>query len=103
MRLYYMYILTNSGNNVLYVGSTNNLYERWLEHATKWNKKSFTARYNVNKLVYYEEFKTADEALSREYQLKGGSRKKKLDLIKVYNPMWNDLAEREFGWDFTRE
>lgn len=101
MSPYYMYILTNSGNNVLYVGSTNDLYRRWLEHVTKARAEAFTAKYNVNKLVYYEEFQTGEEALAREYQLKGGSRKKKLDLIKEKNPNWNDLAEREFGWEIS--
>src|ERR1700678_4444453 len=101
MSPYYMYILTNNGNNVLYVGSTNDLYRRWLEHVTKVRPEAFTAKYNVNKLVYYEEFQTAEEALAREYQLKGGSRKKKLDLIKAKNPNWNDVAEHEFGWEFT--
>jgi putative endonuclease len=96
-----MYILANSGNDVLYVGSTNDLYRRWLEHMAKVNQEAFTARYNINKLVYYEEFQTAEEALAREYQLKGGSRKKKLDLIKEKNPAWNDLAEREFGWEIN--
>jgi len=101
MSPYYMYILTNSGNNVLYVGSTNDLYRRWLEHVTKIRPEAFTAKYNVNKLVYYEEFQTSEDALAREYQMKGGSRKKKVDLIKAKNPFWNDLAEREFGWEIS--
>lgn len=103
MKRYYMYILTNKGNSVLYVGSTNDLYRRWLEHVTKARPASFTAKYNVDKLVYYEEFQTGEEALAREYQLRGGSRKKKIDLIRSKNPLWNDLAEREFGWEFNQE
>ena len=101
MNPYYVYILTNSGNNVLYTGSTDDLYRRWTEHVTKHFGTAFSARYNVNKLVYYEEYQTAEEAVKREYQIKGGSRKKKIDLIKAKNPLWNDLAEREFGWIAT--
>lgn len=101
MSPYCIYILTNSRNNVLYIGSTNDLYKRWLEHVTKVRPDAFTARYNINKLVYYEEFQTGEEAVAREYQLKGGSRKRKIDLIKAKNPFWNDLSNREFGWEFT--
>ncbi|MCW3125686.1 MAG: Excinuclease subunit domain protein [Bacteroidetes bacterium] len=101
MNPYYAYIFTNASNNVLYTGSTDSLYRRWTEHVTKFFPNAFTARYNVNKLVWYEEFKTAEEAIAREYQIKGGSRKKKIDLIVSKNPLWNDLAEKEFGWIAT--
>lgn len=98
MNPYYAYIFTNAGNNVLYTGSTDSLHRRWEEHVIKFFPNSFTARYNVNKLVWYEEFKTAEEAVAREYQIKAGSRAKKIKLIKAMNPLWNDLAERDFGW-----
>jgi putative endonuclease len=102
MSEYYIYIMTNTNNTVLYTGSTNDLYRRWTEHVTKSNPNSFTARYNVDKLVYYEEYQTAEEAIAREYQVKGGSRKKKLDLIKKSNPFWNDLSQSEFQWEIPQ-
>jgi len=89
---YAVYILVNS-MRTLYVGMTNNLFERIREHKAKSNPKSFTARYKIHTLVYYEEYETAGEAVDREIQLKGGSRKKKLDLIETMNPSWKDLAE----------
>jgi len=88
----YIYILTNKNNAVLYVGLTSNLVKRLYEHRTGLNPKSFTSRYNVTKLVYYEEFISIEEAIDREKQLKGGSRQKKLNLINQFNPKWNDLT-----------
>jgi len=87
----HVYILTNSTNKVLYTGVTSQLYTRILEHKNKIYPKSFTARYNLNKLVYYEFFLSIEKAIAREKQIKGGSRKKKVDLIKVKNPNWKDL------------
>ncbi len=91
---YYVYILTNKGNTVLYVGVTNDLVNRVLQHKQKL-MKGFSALYNCNKLVYYEEFQWIDDAIAREKQLKAGSRQRKIDLIIADNPEWNDLSN---GW-----
>jgi len=89
---FYVYILTNKSNKVLYVGITNNLPRRIYEHKHKL-VEGFTNKYNVNKLVYYEIFKDAYSAISREKQLKGWLRKKKVELINAFNPTWKDLYE----------
>ncbi|MDD3024892.1 MAG: GIY-YIG nuclease family protein [Syntrophomonadaceae bacterium] len=78
---YHVYILTNKRNTVLYTGVTANLSTRVWQHAEKQDKKSFTAKYNLNKLVYCEEYGDINEAIAREKQVKAGSRKKKIDLI----------------------
>ena len=78
-------------NTVLYVGVTNNIKRRLIEHRTSINKKSFTSKYNVFKLVYYETYPSMWEAIKREKQLKAGSRKKKTDLINNTNPNWENL------------
>lgn len=88
---YFVYILTDITNKTLYVGVTNNLKRRICEHKTK-SHKGFTARNNCTKLVYYEHYQWIKEAISREKQLKGGSRSKKLQLIKNTNPEWVDLS-----------
>ena len=88
----YVYIMTNATNTVLYTGVTGNLAGRMIQHKQGMNK-SFTRRYKVNKLVYYEEFDDALMAVKREKQIKAGSRKKKLELIKSVNPERRDLAE----------
>ena len=90
-----IYIMTNKYNRVLYTGVTSNLLRRVTEHKEK-AIEGFTSRYSVNKLVYYEEFTTMEEAIAREKQIKGGSRKKKLDLIKSKNPNWKDLYDEFF-------
>lgn len=87
----YIYILTNKNHTVLYTGVTSNLGKRIHEHRTGFYKDSFTSRYNVTKLVYYEEFTDIEDAIHREKQLKAGSRQKKLDLINKFNPDWKDL------------
>jgi putative endonuclease len=89
----YVYIMTNRHHTVLYVGVTNNLIRRVDEHKQKRNPKSFTARYNVDKLVYFEGFHEIGEAIAREKQIKAGSRQKKVDLIESINKEWNDLAD----------
>ena len=89
----YFYILTNSNNSVLYAGVTSNLRDRILKHKTKRYPDSFTARYNVDKLVYYETHDTIGEAIKREKQIKGGSRKKKVELINGFNTGWVDLSD----------
>jgi len=89
---FYVYILTNKYNTILYTGVTNNLKRRVYEHKNKL-VEGFTKKYNINKLVYYEVFEDAYNAISREKQLKAGSRKKKLDLINKINKEWKDLYE----------
>jgi putative endonuclease len=87
----YVYILTNKNNTTLYVGVTAYLKERILHHKEKSDPKSFTARYNLGKLVYYEAHQMIGDAIGREKQLKAGSRAKKIALIEELNPEWNDL------------
>jgi putative endonuclease len=87
----YAYIMTNRSNSVLYTGSTSDLYNRVQEHVSKIYPKSFTARYNINKLVYFEIFEFVDEAIAREGQIKKMSRSKKIELIERNNPNWSDL------------
>ncbi|MCB2219417.1 MAG: GIY-YIG nuclease family protein [Bacteroidetes bacterium] len=89
----FIYILTNRSNDVLYTGVTSRIKERVLEHRMKKYPRSFTARYKVHKLVYYEFCHTIEEAIAREKQLKAGSRQKKIDLIISTNPNWNDLFD----------
>ena len=91
--MYYVYILTNKDNSVLYTGVTNNLEKRIEEHKAKINPNSFTAKYNVNKLVFYEMTTDATSAIEREKQIKSGSRKKKKILVESINPQWNDLSK----------
>ncbi len=91
---YCVYIITNKSNTVLYVGITSNLLSRISEHKHK-IYKGFTAKYECNKLVYYEEYQWVHDAIAREKQLKAGSRQKKIDLIIVDNPEWKDLSD---GW-----
>jgi putative endonuclease len=90
---YFVYILTNLANSVLYVGVTNDLIRRIYEHKMKL-AQGFAKKYNVDKLVYYEVFEEAIEAISREKQLKAGKRKTKIDLIHGMNPKWEDLYEQ---------
>ncbi|MBL8108767.1 MAG: GIY-YIG nuclease family protein [Anaerolineales bacterium] len=91
-----VYIMTNQYNKVLYTGVTSNLFKRAHEHKDK-IVAGFTSRYNVTKLVYYEEFATMSEAIAREKQIKGGSRQKKIDLVNNKNPEWKDLYEEFFA------
>jgi putative endonuclease len=94
-RQYAVYILTNAAHTVLYVGVTNDLQRRVIEHRT--GKGSiFTRRYNVKRLVYYELGDEIGRAILREKQLKAGSRQDKLDLIQGFNPEWKDLYEELF-------
>jgi putative endonuclease len=89
---YYVYIITNKWNKVLYTGVTNNLQRRVLEHKNK-TLKGFTKRYNVDKLVYYEIAESIESAILREKQIKGGSRKDKIELVNSMNAEWSDLYE----------
>ena len=94
LKTYYVYILTNKNNTVLYTGVTNNLERRVGEHRSLENR-GFTARYNIHKLVYYEEFLDVREAIAREKQIKAGSRKKKIDLVNSMNLGWKELMPEE--------
>jgi putative endonuclease len=89
---FYIYFITNEYNFTIYIGVTNNLIRRIYEHKNKL-VDGFSKKYNLNKLVYYEIFENAEEAIKREKQLKGGSRKQKEELIKNKNPKWQDLYE----------
>ncbi len=87
---FYVYIMTNKNNTVIYTGVTNNLKRRVYEHKTKLIE-GFTKKYNIDKLVYYEIFEDSYNAIAREKQIKGGSRQKKIDLINNMNKEWRDL------------
>jgi putative endonuclease len=91
-RRFFVYIMTNSNNTVLYTGMTNNISRRVAEHREGMTP-GFTSRYRITKLVYCEMFPTAETAIIREKQIKGGSRKKKAELIDCLNPEWRDLSE----------
>jgi len=91
MQKYYcVYIITNTRNTVLYTGVTGNLTGRIYYHRNK-SVSSFSSKYNLEKLVYYEIFEDINQAIAREKQIKGGSRKKKIELINKFNPKWKDL------------
>ena len=83
---FYVYILTNKNKTVLYTGVTNDIRRRLKEHREKKNPKSFTARYNVEFLIYYEHFGWIQLAIAREKEIKDLRRELKLDLIKNFNP-----------------
>lgn len=89
----YVYIITNKNHTTLYTGVTSGIARRMKQHRTKFYKNSFSARYNLEKLVYYEKFPGIEEAISREKQIKAGSRKKKEALINSINPSWEDLYD----------
>jgi putative endonuclease len=87
----YVYILTNKNNTTLYVGVTSDLVQRMKEHRSGLNPKSFTGRYKLHKLVYFETYQMIGDAIAREKQIKAGSRAKKVALIKKENPTWTNL------------
>jgi len=89
--LYYVYILANWNNKVIYVGVTNNLERRMYEHKNKL-ADGFTKRYNINKLVYFDSTTDVRAAIEREKQLKGWRRQRKNELVEKLNPTWKDLA-----------
>ena len=89
---YCIYIMTNAHNTVLYTGITNNLVRRVYEHKNGLGG-IFTKKYNIQKLVYYEVGDDVNAVIAREKQIKGGSRKKKVELIISTNPEWKDLFE----------
>lgn len=88
----YVYIMTNRTRRVLYTGVTSDLRERVSQHRSG-EIEGFTSRYNVDTLVYFEEFEDIRDAIAREKRIKGGSRAKKLALVESMNPGWQDLAE----------
>jgi putative endonuclease len=88
---YFVYILTNQRHTVLYTGVTNDLVRRLYEHRTG-THKGFTGRYNVTKLVFYEEHPHPFSAIAREKQIKAGSRQTKINLVNTINPAWHDLS-----------
>jgi len=85
------YIMTNKNNTTLYIGVSSDLAGRVWEHKEKIYPRSFTARYNQDKLVYFEHYDTIEEAIDREKQIKRYSRQKKIDLINKFNTEWRDL------------
>jgi putative endonuclease len=89
---YYVYIMTNKSNTVLYTGVTSDLKMRVYQHREKL-ADGFTKRYNVEKLIYYEVFRDTKNAITREKQIKSGSRAKKVALIDAVNPKWQDLYD----------
>jgi len=93
-----IYIMTNKNKTTLYVGVTSDLKKRVYEHKNHLFKGSFSDRYNIEYLVYYECFGNIEEAIIREKQLKGGSRKKKEQLINAFNPEWKDLYNEILEW-----
>jgi putative endonuclease len=92
----YIYILTNKHNTVLYTGVTSDLSARLMQHKSGIHDNAFSKRYNITKLVYYEEFNRIEDAIAREKQLKAGNRQKKVDLINHFKPEWKDLSDRSF-------
>jgi putative endonuclease len=91
---YYVYLLTNWNNKVMYLGVTNNLERRLYEHKNKL-VNGFSAKYNVNKLVYFEETQDVTAAIAREKEIKKWRREKKNQLVNRVNPDWKDLS---LGW-----
>ncbi|MBL85924.1 MAG: excinuclease ABC subunit C [Winogradskyella sp.] len=92
MKYWYVYIMANKPNGVIYIGVTDNLDERVKEHKLKVYPKSFTARYNCEILVYFEEFENGEKASIREVQFKKWKRDWKIKLIEEMNPSWADLS-----------
>jgi putative endonuclease len=93
-RRFFVYIMTNGPrSHVLYTGITGDLLRRVFQHKNKLSS-GFTSRYNLTRLVYYEEFVYPDAAIAREKEIKGWRRSKKIRLIESMNPHWQDLAEK---------
>jgi len=89
-KIYCVYIMTNKSNTVLYTGVTGDLKGRVYQHRNK-SVDGFTKKYNLQKLVYYQVFGDPEKAILREKQIKGGSRRRKIELVKENNPTWEDL------------
>jgi putative endonuclease len=92
---YYVYILSNKKNETLYIGMTNDLERRMFEHKRKLIE-GFTKRYDLNRLIYFEQFQYVNDAIKREKQLKNWNRQWKIDLIEENNLEWEDLS---FDWN----
>ncbi len=101
---FYVYILTNYNNKVMYIGVTNSLERRIYEHCNELFE-GFTKKYHVHKLVYYECFKNIRNAIAREKQLKGWTRAKKNALVETKNPEWREIDLHDpdcfFRWEPT--
>ncbi len=95
MKAYYVYMMTNRSRVVLYTGVTNSLERRLWFHRSV-SPRSFTKKYRVDRLVYYETFNNPRDAISREKEIKGWRREKKNDLVRKLNPKWEDLGEKLF-------
>jgi putative endonuclease len=93
---YFMYMLTNTVRRPIYTGVSNSIMRRQAEHKEKADPDSYTAKYNLNRLVYFEQFQYINNAIDREKQVKPWSRKKKIALIESMNPKWDDLS-RDWG------
>jgi putative endonuclease len=93
MKTYFVYIMTNKRNTVIYTGVTSDLPKRMFQHRERYGG-TFTSKYKVNKLVYYEACESVLEAIAREKQIKAGSRARKVALIEEMNPNWDDLWDR---------
>jgi len=93
---YFVYIMSNQDHTVLYTGVTNDIQRRVIEHKTG-KGGVFTSKYKIYALVYYEVGNDITMAITREKQIKGGSRQKKIELINSINPEWEDLYEKYFG------
>ena len=92
------YIMTNITHTTLYTGVTSDLKKRVWEHKNFIFPESFTSKYKLTNLVYYEGFHRIEEAIGREKQIKAGSRKQKEELINLLNPDWNDLYNQVLEW-----
>ena len=95
MKDYYVYIMTNK-SGTLYTGMTNEIERRVWEHKHK-TARGFTSRYNINRLIYFEDFYDVQQAIDREKEIKGWRRSKKIRLIESVNPGWKDLSRGWFG------
>ncbi|MHA7843557.1 MAG: GIY-YIG nuclease family protein [Winogradskyella sp.] len=98
MNIWYVYIMANKPNGVIYIGVTDNIEERVKEHKLKLYPNSFTAKYNCNKLIYFEEITEAENAYNREKRMKKWKRDWKIKLIENMNPSWMDLS---LNWNFN--
>lgn len=90
--------MTNAHHTTLYTGVTEDIQSRVIQHKEKYFPKSFTARYNITKLVYFRFFDSIESAIEEEKRIKGGSRQQKINLIQELNPAWNDLFDDIKDW-----
>jgi len=93
MKTYFIYILASQARGTLYIGVSNSLERRYFEHMSGVSEKSFTNRYAVKRLVYFEEAHDVETAIAREKQLKNWRRQWKINLIESMNPEWQDLSK----------